>query len=177
MSEVFPDFAVKQAFREVDVERDDDLVIQSIQNVLVPNCVTIVLKGATGSCLLARRKYINAQDIDYALATCTFPVSEKKSTDTGYLMDTRQLGVACNQQLSMLMQLYQRLDIETTDIKVSQEMLLLIQNAIERLVRGFFEHFAEAGRTRGYTYRRFDECLNQLLGQPHDEELPFAIVT
>tara|TARA_B110000046_G_scaffold12895_1_gene12695 strand:- start:3417 stop:3959 length:543 start_codon:yes stop_codon:yes gene_type:complete len=175
-SEAFPDFAVRQAFREVDVERDDDLIIPSIQNSLVTACTTIVLKGAVGSCVCAKRKYINDRDIEYALATSLFPTSQKLSTDTGYLLNTRQLGNMCNEHLNMLSQLYKKQNVDAGEIKMSQETLLVLQNAIERLVRGFFEYFAESGRDRTYTYRLFEECLNQLLGQPQNEELPFVLV-
>ena len=176
-AEVFPDFAVKQAFREVGVERDDDIIIASIQNNLVTLCATTVLKGAMGSCLLAKRKYINDRDIHYALTTCLLPLSNKSSTDTGYLMNTRQLGNMCNEHLKMLSLLYQKQGIETEDIKVSQETLLALQNAIECMVRGFFEHFAKNGKGRTYTYRLFDECFNNLLGQVQNEEVPFTAVS
>tara|TARA_B110001450_G_scaffold247268_1_gene262159 strand:- start:1382 stop:1924 length:543 start_codon:yes stop_codon:yes gene_type:complete len=176
-AEVFPDFAVKQAFREVNIERDDDIIIPHIQNNLLTICLTIILKGSTASCLLAKRKYINDKDIQYALSVCLFPVSFKLSTETGYLMNTRQLGNICNEHLKMLYQLYKKQNIETDEIKVSQETLLSLQNAVERLLRGFFEYLAKKGKGRTITYRLFDECLNNSIGQSAAEDVPFSLVT
>ena len=171
-----PDFAVKQAFREVEIEREDDIIIASIQNNLLTVCLTIVLKGSMGSCLLAKRKYINERDIQYALSTCHFPVSSKSSTETGYLMNTRQLGSMCNEHLNMLFQMYRKQNIETEEVRVSQETLLALQNAVERLVRGFFEYLARGGRGKTFTYRLFDECLNNAIGQEDADDIPFSLV-
>jgi hypothetical protein len=62
-------------------------------------------------------------------------------------------------------------------MRISQETLLIMQNAIERLVRGFFEYFADHGKdTVNYSYRLFDQCLNQVLGQPGNLEFPYTSV-
>lgn len=176
-AEVFPDFAVKQAFREVEVERDDDLIIPSIQNNLVSVCITTLMKGAMASCAHSKRKYISERDIEYALGTSLLPVSDKHSVHTGYLMNTRQFGNMCNEHLVVMTQLYKKQNIEMEDIRMSQETLLLVQDAVERLVRGFFEYFAKSKGNRNYTYRLFDECLNELLGQPPNEEPSFVSVS
>ena len=166
---VFPEFAVKQAFRELNIERDDDAVIASIQNELLPRCMMIVIKSAIVSCHNSKRKYISERDIKYALDCCTFPKSKRHATDIGYLLDMRHFGKVCNLQIEFVVDHMVKHGIEANIVKVSADTLITLQDAVERLLRGFFEFYAHKGKGRTYGYRLFDECMLNLIGEPAEE--------
>lgn len=172
--QVFPDFAVKQAMRECEIEREDDIIISSIQSDLLTRCVNSIIKGAVVSCVHNKRKYINERDIAYALSATTFPVSSVESTKVGYLLDTRQLGMMCQMHISLIQDMMQRGGIEVTDIKISADVLLLLQEGVERLLRGFFCVFKTEGKGRSYGYRLFDQTMSQLVGDPSASDGPYS---
>lgn len=188
VEQVFPAFSVKQAMREVDIDREDDMIISSIQTDLTTRCLTAIIKGAVVSCAHNKRRYINERDIQYALSTTDFPISTVKSSDVGYLLDTRHLGMMCSMHIELIIDMLQRfgIDLETsmsgrtgrsghsTDtIKVSAEVLLHLQEAIEQLVRGFFVVFKQEGDGKAYGYRLFDQVLNRICGDPMAEDSSF----
>ena len=164
--QVFPDFAVKQAMREVKIERDDDMIIRSIQSDLLTRCVNIIVKGAVVSCVHHGRKYVSERDVQYAMLTTTFPISSVQSCKVGYLLDTRQLGVLCHTHIKLVIDMMERGGIKSGEIKISADVLLVMQDAVERLVRGFFGVFKTDGSTRTYSYRLFDETMSRLIGDP-----------
>ena len=171
-AQVFPDFSVKQAFRELNLERDDDVVIASIQSDLTTRCLIMLLKGSIVSCIHSKRKYINERDISYALASTIFPKSTKRSRELGYLLDTRQFGNMCTSHLQVLIDLLSRHHtLQVTDVKLSTDSLILLQEATEELIRGFLEYYAVEGKGKAYGYRLFDQCLSTLLGEPHEESI------
>ena len=173
-SHVFPDYAVKQAFTELKIDRSDDGVIFAIQNDLVSRCLVIIMKSAIVSCVLHKRKYINAQDIKYALSTTTFPCSKRSSTELGYLMDTRQFGHLFAAHMEFVWATMTRHGIEPGQpiVRVSEEMLVHVQQAVEQLIRGFMEYFASRGKV--YGYRHFDTCLSELIGESVADEQRYA---
>ena len=162
--QVFPDFAVKQAMREVNMEREDDVVITSIQSDLLTRCMNVVLKGAVVSCVHNKRRYINERDIEYALQTTVYPISAVHSNQVGYLLDTRQMGVMCQLHITLVSEMMTRSGIEVGEIKISADILLVVQEAVERLIRGFFSFFKREGSGHGYGYRLFDQTMSQLTG-------------
>ena len=165
--QVFPGFAVKQAMREVEIDREDDIVVSSIQADLTTKCVNLIMKGAIVSCLHNKRKYINERDVAYALATTTFPVSPVHPSEVGYLLDTRQLGAMCHTHIELISDICERLGIKKVpEIKISADTLLIVQDAVERLIRGFFAVFKKDGEGRAYGYRLFDNSLSCIVGDP-----------
>lgn len=172
--QVFPDFAVKQAMREVNIEREDDVIIASVQSDLLSQCINIILKGAVVSCVHHKRKYISERDIQHALNSTTFPISSVQSSHVGYLLDTRQLGLLCQMHICLISDMMKRSGIEVGEIKVSAEILLTMQEAVERLLRGFFEVFKTDGEGRSYGYRLFDQTIGRLIGDPSAGETPYV---
>lgn len=165
--QVFPDFAVKQAMCEVDIDREDDIIVSSIQSDLTTKCLVIILKGAMCSCIFHKRKYINERDISYALQTTTYPVSPVHSGDVGYLLDTRQLGIMCISHVDLVRDMFTRAGVESSEIKVSSDMLLILQDAVERLIRGVFAVFKTYGAgKKNFGYRVFDSFMSDIVGDP-----------
>ena len=169
MAQVFPDFAVKQAFRELDVERADDAIIASIQSDLVTRCLVIVMKGAVVNCQLHKRKYINLSDIQYALNCCILRRSQKKSSEIGYLLDTRQFGHMCATHINLILNSMSKFGLESGEVKLSNEMLIVLQDHVESLIRGFMECIVKDNKGRQIGFRLFDEYLSKLLGEPTNE--------
>ena len=164
-AEVFPDFAVKQAFRELKKERDDDMVIGSIQSDLVTRCVVQLLKGAIVSCIIHKRKYINERDVLYALNTTHYPRSNIRSKDQGYLLDTRHFGTFCTKHIDILVEILKRQHmVEAEQIKVSSDILVILQENTERLLRGFMEQFSNS-HSNCLGYRQFDNFMNEIVGE------------
>lgn len=172
-ADVFPDYAVKQAFRELDIERDDDRVIVAIQTDLITRCIVTLLKSAMVQCINGKRKYISAGDIEGALSVCRMPRSAVQSRDKGYLLDTRHLGTMFTQHLDMLANLLHRFDADgaaAPSLKISAETMIIAQEAVEQLVRGFMIYYAHEGRaTNIYDHRLFDRCMAKLSGEPYEE--------
>jgi hypothetical protein len=56
--------------------------------------------------------------------------------------------------------------IECGEVKVSNEILLLIQDQVESLIRGFMENLVKDNKGRQVGYRLFDEYLSKLMGEP-----------
>lgn len=176
MASVFPGFAVKQAFEEVGIERDDDVVISAIQTDLVSRAIVIILKGAIVSCVIAKRKYMNQTDIDYALNSCTCPVSSRESATLGYLLDMRQFGHMCSAHIEFIWSTMARHGIElpSNTVKISNENLVHLQQSVEALLRGFFEKFAKRGTV--YGYRLFDQCLCDVFGENTSDDTIYTTV-
>ena len=163
---VFPDFAVKQAFRELNIERDDDAIITMIQNELLTRCITMLLKTAIMHCVHAKRKYIAAADIEVALELCSIPRSAVLSKDTGYLLDMRQFGSMCTQHIDLIVDALVRFGVQVESVKISADTLILFQESVEQLIRGFLEFYADQGHaSRKYDYRLFDRCMAELIGE------------
>lgn len=169
--QVFPDYSVKQAFRELNIERNDDAVVSSIQEKLLTRCIVDIIKSAMVQCINGKRKYISAVDIQGALSVSRIPRSHVISQDKGYLLDTRHLGTMITQHLDMLGQLLDRFDGSfESSLKFSAETLIVIQEAVEQSLRGFMVYYAQQGRaTCAYDDHLFHCCLANIFGDPHDE--------
>jgi len=176
MANVFPGFAIKQAFDEVGIERDDDIIISAIQTDLVSRVIVAILKGAIVSCVMAKRKYMNQADINYALNSGVLPVSKRESSSLGYLLDTRQFGHMCSTHIDFIWNTMARHGIElpNTIVKISNENLVHLQQSVEALIRGFIELFAQRGHV--YGYRLFDQCLCEVFGESFSSDSVYATV-
>ena len=136
---VFPEHAVKQALAELDIDRSDDGILTVMQCDLTTLCLTTVLRGAMVSCLLRKRKFLNDADISYALCSCTLPVSSRSSRDIGFLLDSRYFGALCAQHCKLLAKVLEpefAMMKQVAEVKISAETQVLVQRAVERVVRG-----------------------------------------
>lgn len=176
MASVFPDFAVKQAFEEVGIQRDDDAVISALQTDLVSRAIVSILKGAIVSCVMAKRKYVNRADIEYARKSCVLPISRRESSTLGYLLDTRQFGNMCSAHVDFIWGTMARHGIElpSENVKISNENLVHLQQSVESVIRGFIELFAQRGTV--YGYRLFDQCLCEVFGESTANDTVYAAV-
>lgn len=166
MQAVLPDGSIRSLFRELNLERSDDIVIASMQAELVPACITPLLKSMMVSCMLNKRKYINERDIEYARRVSTLPCSKRKSLDKGYLLDTRLFGKVCSAHIDTILDVMQKQNMEAPTVSFSAEMLVHIQDLVEAHIRGCCEFFAAQSGQRAYSYRLFDNHLAQLMGEP-----------
>jgi|MDTE01.3.fsa_nt_gb histone H3/H4 len=176
MQSVLPDGSIKSLFRELSLERSDDIVIASMQAELVSACLTPLLKSMIVSCMLHKRKYINERDIEYARRVSTLPCSSRKSVEKGYLLETRKFGKVCTSHIDIIIDVMSKQNMDPTSIKVSSEMLVHIQEIVEAHIRGCCEFFAAETGQRSYSYRLFDHHLAQLMGEPLDgrDDITFA---
>lgn len=165
-TDVFPEYAVKQAFRENKRDRDDDMVIISIQSDLLSRCIVQLIKGAIVSCVLNKRKYINERDVIYSLNTTHYPRSNIRSKDQGYILDTRHFGRFCVNHIKLIVDSLKRQHVlkDNEDIKVSAEIIVILQENTERMIRGFMEEFCKANSSC-VGYRQFDVFMNEIIGE------------
>lgn len=170
-AQVFPSYTVKQVFKEYDIEREDDMVITSMQCDLLSKCTMHLLKSAVVSCICHKRKYISERDIHYAKQVCPFPCSELRSKDLGYLLDQKHLAKMCERYIAAALELLDRHIMEgELTVKISADMLAVFQEVLEACIRGFVQAFGRAGHaSRSYGIHLFDHCMRTITGDPNDE--------
>ena len=84
----------------------------------------------------------------------------------GYLLDTRQFGQMCSAHIDVLIDTFEKHGVETYPVKISSESLVMVQECVEKVIRGVIEYF---GKCERHGFRDFDECLRALLGEPTEE--------
>jgi hypothetical protein len=188
--EVFPDYAVKQAFQIAGMERGDDIIVNMVQNHLLTLCVTELLRAAFVPSMLSGRKFIHASDIQYALDVSTIPVWNRAPLSVcDSILNEAYFGDFCNEHIRLLtrhhasMRNHSRREDDDTfkppPEKMSQETMKHMQCATERLICGFLDYFAQsvrgqeekcdASHRKGekdaglYTYRAFDRFLDKFM--------------
>lgn len=164
---VFPEYAVKQAFHEANLERNDELIISAMQASLVTRCLYSILKPAMLNCVHNKRKLINADDLDLARALTMFPM-RCKPADAGLLLDSIEFKHMVQEHLRFLTSYLTRSCAGANfegDYKLSQEMIFKLQDLTEECIRGFV-HLLEAHGTGQVSFRMFETTMADVLGDP-----------
>ncbi len=176
-SEAFPIYAVRQTFVEKQIDRKDDIVIAHMQDILLSRLLTVLVKGVLVSCALARRKYINAKDIEYASNICIIGNSDITSRERGYLLDTRMFGKLLDEHIRVVSENMRKLKIiDTENVRISSDFILLFQEEVENKIRAFMDYYAKEGcKTHNYGFKLFERCSLQLFGDM-DEDCAFETV-
>ena len=124
-SDIFPSYAVKQALKELDIEREDDAIITGIQNELLPQCAVMLIKNCILSAIHNNRKFVGAVDIQFAISTVHIPKGEILSENVGYLMNTKHFGSMAFSMLQIISASFETYGIKADDKKISSECILL----------------------------------------------------
>lgn len=158
---VFPEYAVKQAFHEGKVERSDEHIISAMQSDLVTRCLFGILKPAIIHCVNSKRKFINDKDIDIGKSLSIFP-SKDKPENAGFLLDSMEFQVIVKDHIQLCCNQISKQcsDIQLeTEYKLSAESMVKLQNEVESCIRGFV---GELGNQ--VSFRQFEMTMGKILG-------------
>ena len=164
--EVFPDYAVKQAFHESDLERGDEQVVLAMQSDLITRILTNLLKPALLHCAHNRRKFINEKDIAVAKSICIFEYKEKPER-AGYLLNMHEFSMMVFEHISMLVYYLQKhmddLQFEK-EYKISNETMMYLQQTVEGCIRGFVSYMGSTSNR--VTFRLFENTMGKIFKDP-----------
>lgn len=163
---VFPEYAVKQALREAELERGDEHIITAMQSDLLTRSVLSVLKPAIIHCIHNKRKYINNADIDVGKSLSLFPSSPPPAV-CGSLLDANEFYKVVQEHIVLCMtHIEKNVDMKEfnieTEYKISQETLTRLQNEIEGCIRGFIQRLAIMNTNPNF--RQFEQVMSNVLG-------------
>ena len=160
---VFPDYAVKQAFHEAKVERSDEHVISVMQSDLVTRCVIGILRPAIIHCINNKRKFINEKDIEVGASLTIFP-SKKKPEGAGFLLDVTEFVTIIKEHIHLcIIQISKQcpeIGLEK-EYKLSHDTMMKLQMEVESCIRGFV-----AAIGPNVSFRQFEVTMGKILGDP-----------
>lgn len=162
-SEIFPLYAIKQALKELDIERDDDAILTIIQDEILPHCACILVKHSVVSSIHNKRKFLGANDIQYAMSTILLPKGEILSENVGYLMDTKHFGKMAYSLMKIILSSFEKSGLEIEEKKISYDCILTLQSATECLVRGVLLYYKQR-KIKSYDYKLLYACMDELFG-------------
>lgn len=161
---VFPEYAVKQAFHEANLDRGDEHVITAMQSDLVTRCLFQIVKGALIHCVHNKRKFISERDIEIGKAMCVFPFKEAPP-NAGALLDGNEFVNMVNQHIQMCVTHMQKhIDLKQEQYKISSETLTKLQTEVEACIRGFVHKLAMSSDS--VTFKQFENMMATVLGDP-----------
>lgn len=174
-AKAFPDYAVKQAFAELSISRNDNLLLTTMQDHVLPCIMTMLLKSSVVSCVMHNRKMISMQDVMYAKNVCVFPISNRLSSDLGYILNKTHLSSMCAEHIKYICKTMCKMTGCDTplEVKMSKDGLQCIQNIIERCIRGFIETMQRMSSNGTCSYTMVDACLMKIMHQNLNDTLEF----
>jgi histone H3/H4 len=158
---VFPDYAVKQAFYENNVERSDEHIISVMQSDLISRCLLSILKPAFILCVNNKRKFINERDIDVGKSLCIFPF-QRKPVDAGHLLNAGEFGYVVKEHVDLLKQQITKQCPEIQfekEYKMSSDTLNKLQDEVESCIRGFVQELGS-----NVSFKHFEITMAKILG-------------
>jgi histone H3/H4 len=136
MQNVFPEYCVKQVLAEHNLERGDEQIIYLLQNQLLPRVLLDIVKGATHSAIIGKRKNINDLDIEHSLMLARFKASATVSKNR--ILDSKLFQSAVNDVLQYHLNFLKKHNIEVKDApKLSSSSIVTLQNVCESCIRTF----------------------------------------
>lgn len=162
---VFPEYAVKQAFHEVDLQRGDEYIITAMQSDLLSRCLFSILKSALIHCVFKKRKFINERDIEIGKALCIFP-SKKAPQGAGNLLDPNEFYHIVLEHIELCVSHISKNMTDATlekEYKISQDTIMKLQSGIEACIRGFVHKLAISSQGV-VSFRQFEAVMGQTLG-------------
>ena len=165
--EVFPEYAVKQAFHEYNLERGDEQIIICMQSDLVTRCLYSILKSALIHCIHNKRKFIQEIDVNVGKSLNIFP-TENPPPDSGSLLSSHAFPQIVNEHLLLCKQhIAKNCDIQLEpEYKLSQETYYKLQLLIESCIRGFVKMLSKHTQNSPANFRHFEIVMSKLLGDP-----------
>lgn len=160
---VFPEYAVKQAFHESKVERSDEHVISVMQSDLITRCLFGILKPAIIHCINSKRKFINEKDVEVGKKLTIFP-SKEKPEGAGLLLNSCEFSDIVKEHIMLCTNQIMKQCAEITlesEYKLSSDTMSKLQNEVESCIRGFVH---ELGSTA--SFRQFEITMGKILGDP-----------
>lgn len=161
---VFPDYAVKQAFHEADLKIGDELIITAMQSDLLTRCLMSVLKGAVVHCSHKKRKFISEKDVEIGRCLSIFPTQDPDGC--GLLLDPAHFIHIVQDHLQLCMTHISKLTglVQETRYRLSQETMNKLQSEVEAAIRGFLARMGLQRRI--VTLRQFEITMGKILGDP-----------
>ena len=163
--QVFPDYAVKQAFHEANLDRGDEHVITAMQADLLTRCIFNLLKGALIHCISKKRKYISERDIDVGVSLSIFP-SKECPTGAGPLLNAQELHTLIQEHIILCTHHLAKNMADSSiekEYKMSHETFSKLQQELEANIRGFV--YKLSLNANGSTnLRQFENLMGSILG-------------
>ena len=160
----FPEYAVKQAFHEMDIDRGDEHIITAMQSDLLPRTINCVLKGAIIHCIANKRKFMNEKDIEIGRSTTIFPAKDPPES-AGQILDIKEFPKLIEDHTKLCCKIINKnIGSEECEIKISNETLIILQNLVESNIRGFVHKLAEYVKNSPANLKNFETVMGKVLG-------------
>jgi len=139
---LFPKSDIQILLKQYDINSDDDVMIASIQSNLVTNLLMPTVKTMLISCIHSNRKYININDVIVAKKISHFN-SVLPAKNSSSLLCLRHFKVVVNEHIHLLSTLLVKNNLIIPHmIKISNDMVIELQELIESYIRNFMEQFS-----------------------------------
>ena len=165
--DVFPEYAVKQAFHEFNLERGDEQIVLSMQSDLVSRCLYSILKSALIHCLHNKRKFIQEVDIQVGLSLSIFPTHVAPS-NCGSLLNSNIFPNIVNEHVLLCKHhISKNCNIQLEpEYKLSQDTYVKLQLLVESCIRGFVHLLIKQTNRQPANFRHFEIVMSKILGDP-----------
>lgn len=167
-SPVFEDYSVDALLKEFGVIRGDDCyTLLFIQTEVLSTCLMDKLKPAIANCVMHQRKFLSERDV---LIAADFPSVIPRSTvmsrEHRSLFESAAFKKTCEAHIAVAQDVLQRLHGNMDEsIKISSETALLLQELVEKQMRGFVDFLvAHSGGRRVLGYKECTSALSTLVG-------------
>lgn len=163
----FPEYAVKQAFHEQNLERGDEHIVGAMQSDLLSRCITSIVKPALLVCIHHKRKFVNENDIQVGKALNIFPVKNPPEK-SGSLVDSREFVNIVDDHMKLCIEHITKnlngQDLVASEYKISQETMSKLQMEVEACIRGFVDKLGSHVNGGTVSFRNFETVMGQILG-------------
>jgi histone H3/H4 len=165
--DVFPEYAVKQAFHEENLERSDEHIITAMQSDLLSRCLYSILKNALVHCTHKKRKFVSTEDIEIGKQLCIFP-SKIKPAEAGSLLDSAYFQHIVHDHINLFTQqfLKQCSDVQINEYKLSAESYKKLQEEVEGCIRGFVNEMRNRSLNGTISFKQFESTMSKIIGDP-----------
>ena len=169
-AEAFPDSSVKRVLEEAGLCRTDDYIIHVLQTELLSMCISQNLKTAIAHCAMNQRKFLNEKDVTLAHQVHAHPMPFKGVTPVNapHFLRSESFKTLCEEHIPPLVEVLTRFDHTVTEIKMSKEVALFLQDLVERHIREVLSHFASQVTGSSFGYRQYIAIMEGLIGHSLD---------
>ena len=159
---VYKKEAVVQSFREFGTINNDDAIITSMQSEMLPYAIFTLLKPAVLHCVHNNRQYLNKNDLEFGRMFCDWPYFVLYGSKS--LLDPKEVYYAVSEHLKLIADICVRHKIASTvDVKISKDVLALLQYEIECNIRGFIKYMQNLCSSSKFGCRVFHDTLSSIL--------------
>jgi len=165
---VFPEYAVKQAFHEFNLDRGDEHIVTAMQTDLLTRIILNITKSSLIHCIIKKRKYINDQDLEVGKSLSFFQ-SQDAPQDAGHLLDSSIFHNIVQEHIELCRSHISKYMEDHTlekQYKISAECLAKLQSYTESMIRGFVYKLSLSAGNGIVTYKLFESVMASTLGDP-----------